>query len=132
MAKKTSFAANFGPFGPNLGPKTFLLGFYLNRILDIVATYYCIAISKKTKTAKLEKMSTNLVLGPIFAHLAQIWNAKVFFPKNLALSVTRYHDQLSSHTISEKNKDPILRKLSDGPADGQTGRQMDRGKRVIS
>ena len=77
-------------------------------------------------------MSTNLVLGPIFAHLAQIWNAKVFFSKNLVLSVTRYHDQLSSHTISEKNKDPILRKLSDGPADGQTGRQMDRGKRVIS
>ena len=55
MAKKTSFAADFGPFGPNLGSKTFLLGFYLNRILDIVATYYCIAISKKTKQQNLKK-----------------------------------------------------------------------------
>ena len=35
---------------------------------------------------------------------------KIFF-KNLALSVTRYHVQLSSCTTSEKTDDPILRKL---------------------
>ena len=34
--------------------------------------------------------------------------------KNLAWSVTRYHGQLSSCTISEKNNDPILRKFSVG------------------
>ena len=61
-------------------------------------------------------MEKNLVSGPILAHLAQIWAANFF--KNLALSVTRYHGQLSSCTISEKSNDPTLRKLS--------GRQMDR------
>ena len=40
-----------------------------------------------------------------------------FFFKNLALSVTRYHGQLSSCTISENTNDPILRKFSDGQAD---------------
>ena len=55
-------------------------------------------------------MAKNLVSGLISAHLAQI------------LSVTRYHGQLSSRTISEKTNDPILRKLSDR----QMNRQMDR------
>ena len=34
-------------------------------------------------------------------------------------SVTRYHGQLSSCTISKKTNDPILRKLSDGRTDGR-------------
>ena len=41
-----------------------------------------------------------------------------FFFKNLASSVSRYHGQLSSCTISEKTNDPILRKISDGQTDG--------------
>ena len=45
-----------------------------------------------------------------------------FFFKYLALPVTRYHGQLISCTISEKTKDQILRKLSDGQMDGQTDR----------
>ena len=64
-------------------------------------------------------MSENLVLGPILPHLAQT-RAINFFFKNLAPSVTRYHGQLSSCTISEKTNDLILRKLSDGRTDGQT------------
>ena len=69
-------------------------------------------------------MAKNLVLSPMLGHLAQIWAAKIFFSKNLALSVTRYHGQLSSCTTSQKTNDPILRKLSDGRSDGQTdGRQ---------
>ena len=64
-------------------------------------------------------MAKNLVLGPILAHLAQIWAPNFFF-KNLASSVTRYHGQLSSCTISEKTNDPILRKLSDGQTDRPT------------
>ena len=39
--------------------------------------------------------------------------------QKLAPSVTSYHGQLSSSTISENANDPILRKLSDG----QTGRK---------
>ena len=72
-------------------------------------------------------MIKKLVLDPILAHLAQIRAAKFFF-KNLALSVTRYHGQLSSCTISDKKNDPILRKLSDG----WTDRWADGRMRVIS
>ena len=50
--------------------------------------------------------------GPFSPNLA----ANIFF-KNLALSVTRYHGQLSSCTTSEKNNDPIF---SDGWTDGRT------------
>ena len=49
-----------------------------------------------------------------WARFAQIWAAN-FFKKNLALSVTRYHGQLSWSTISEKANDAILRKLTDQP-----------------
>ena len=49
----------------------------------------------------------------------------ILFLKNLASSATRYHGQISSCTISEKTNDPILRKLSDGRTDGQTGRRID-------
>ena len=77
------------------------------------------------------KNGKNLVLCRILAHMTQIWAAN-FFEKNLEPSVTRYYDQLSSCTISEKTDDPILRKLSDGRTDGQTDGQTDRRTRVIS
>ena len=48
-----------------------------------------------------------------------------FFFKNLVPSVTRYHGQLSSSTISEKTNDPVLRKFSEGRTDRQTERQKD-------
>ena len=67
-----------------------------------------------------ENSKKNLVLGQNLAHLAQIRAAISFFPKNLIVSVTRYHGQLPSCTISEKTNDPILRKLSDGWTDRWT------------
>ena len=70
-------------------------------------------------------MEENLILCLIKAHWAQI-HARIFFKKNLATSVTRYHGQLSSCTISEKINDPILRKLSDGRMDGRTNGQAGR------
>ena len=45
---------------------------------------------------------------------------RIYF-KNLALSITRYHGQLSSCKTSEKTNDPILRKLSDA----RTARRTD-------
>ena len=75
-------------------------------------------------------MAKSLVLDLILDYLAQIplwsicpefWLPKFFFEFFFqALSVTRYHGQLSSCTISEKTNDPILRKLSGGRTDGQT------------
>ena len=53
------------------------------------------------------------LLGPILG-------CEIFFSKNLALSVTRYHGQLSSCTISEKTNYPILRKHSDRRTDRRT------------
>ena len=44
----------------------------------------------------------------------------IFFSQNLASSITRFHGQLSSRTISEKTNGPILRKLSDGWTDSWT------------
>ena len=56
--------------------------------------------------------------GPLGPNLG----CQIFFLKNLALSVTRYHGQLLSCTIPEKTKKtnvPILRIFSDGWTDGQ-------------
>ena len=69
--------------------------------------------------------------GPNFGTFGLNSSHQIFFLKNLASSVTRYHGQLSSYTISEKTNDPILRKLSgrqmagwtDGLRDGQTDGQ---------
>ena len=118
--KRPSFRTDFGPFDPNLGPKNFF-----SWILSRLNVRHCCrlslyAISRKTTWTKLEKITKNLVLGPILVHLTQIWATNSFF-KNLAPSVTRYYGQLSSCTISEKTNNPILRKLSDG----QTDRQRD-------
>ena len=49
--------------------------------------------------------------------------AKNLVFSKVCLSVTRYHGLVSSCTISEKNNDPILRKLSDERMDSQTDRQ---------
>ena len=51
-------------------------------------------------------------LGPLVPNLGRQFKKKK--KKILAASVTRYHGQLSSCTISEKANDPILRKLTDG------------------
>ena len=45
---------NFGLFGPYLGPKNTFCGFYLRRILDIVASYYCIQFQGKIMTQTQE------------------------------------------------------------------------------
>ena len=55
-----------------------------------------------------------------------------FYFKNLALSVTRYHGQLSSCKISEQINDPILRLTYWHETDRLTYRQTNRQTRVIS
>ena len=62
-------------------------------------------------------MEKNLVSGPFGPNLGRQHFFFFFFFKNLALSVTRYHGQLSWCTLSEKTNDPILRKISDGQTD---------------
>ena len=58
--------------------------------------------------------------GTDLGHLGGKFRPQKLFSKNLVSSVTRYHGQLSSCTISEKNNDPILRKHSEKQTDGWT------------
>ena len=92
-------------------------------MLDIVASYHCIQFQGKL----MNQTSENRKKPSFGSFLAQIWATK-FYSQNLALSVTRYHGQLSSYTISEKTNNPIFRKLSDRWMGGQT----DGRRRVIS
>ena len=97
-----------------------------------MCSYFNVVASKLSIASGLKegmvKMSQNpnlfLTMIPILSCLAQIWAAKSFF-QNLALSVTRYHGQLSSCTKSEESNDPILRKFSDDRTDGRTDGQTD-------
>ena len=92
-------------------------------MLDIVVSYHFVQFQGKRMIQtqeKGEKPHFGPNLGPLDPNSGrQIF---FFFSKNLALSVTRYHGQLSSCTISEKTNDPILRKLV---TDGRTDRRRD-------
>ena len=57
--------------------------------------------------------------GPDLGSLGLNSGRQLSFFKYLSSSVTRYHGQLSSCTISEKANDTILRKLSDRETEGQ-------------
>ena len=108
-----------GLLGPNLGPPIFFLWVSPLLVVRHCSKLSLHAISRETNESK------NLVSGPSLVHLPQIW-AAIFF-KNLASSVTRYHGQLSSCTISKKTKDPIWENLvTDRWTDRQTDGQTDR------
>ena len=74
------------------------------------------AIARKTNEPNLRKWQKTPSLGTDFGTFGADLAGNFFFLffKNLASSVTKYHGKLSSCTITEKNNDPILRKLSDG------------------
>ena len=69
-------------------------------------------------------MAKKLVSGTILDHL--VLGHQYFFFKYLALSVTRYHGQVSSCTISEKTNNPISRKLCERQKDRQRDRLTDK------
>ena len=100
--KKPNFGPDFCPFWPKFGPQFFLffVGATSIRCYTLLQTII-VCNFKENQRTKLEKMAKNLVLGPIFAQLAQIRPAIFFFFKLLALSVTRYHGQLLSCTVWE-------------------------------
>ena len=128
MGKKTNFEPDFGLNGPNLAPQFFFFffsdGFYLHQMLNIITSYHRMQLQEKLMIQTQEngkKPHSGPDLGPLGPNLG----CQIFFFKNLAVSVTRYHGQLSSCTISEKTNDPILRKVNDGQMDRQADRQMD-------
>ena len=61
-----------------------------------------------------EKPNFGHDLGPLGPNSGRFF---FFPPQKSALSVTRYHGQLSSCKISEETNDSILRKFSNGQTD---------------
>ena len=85
-------------------------------MIDIVATYHSTQFQGEPiiqTQQNGEKPNFESQLGPLGTNSRH----KFFFSKNLASSVSRYHDQLSSCLLSEKTNDPILKRFSDGQAD---------------
>ena len=97
----------------------FFRRFFLHQILGTLASYHCILFRGKLmfqtqeNGKKLKKPAGSKFELPNFF-------------KNVAPSLTRYHGQSSSCTISEKTNDSILRKFSDGWTDRQTDRQTEK------
>ena len=92
-------------------------------MLDIVASHNCVQFHRKL-TNQTRENGKKPDFGPDFGPFGPNWGCHFFFFffffKNLALSVTRYHHQLSSCTILEKTSDTILRKLNEKWMDGWT------------
>ena len=110
--------ARLPKFGP---PKSFLC------LLPLVDIWHCCKLSsyaiwRKTDNPNSRKCRKTSFwawfrsVGPKFGLPFFFF----FFFENLASSVTRWHGQLSSWTISEKTNDPIFRKFSDGRTDRET------------
>ena len=113
MSKKPNFEHNFCP---NLDPQIFFPLIVVRQCcykLSLYASYRKINDPNSRKWWKTSFWTWYKPIRPKCRPLN-------FFSKNLVLSVTRYHDQLSSWTISEKTNDPILRERSNGRTDGQT------------
>ena len=79
--RKPSFGTDFGHCGPNLGPKKNFHEFFLYYILDIVASYHYMQFQGRIMNQTWEN-AKNPVLGPILAHLVQIWVTNFFFQKS--------------------------------------------------
>ena len=101
--KKPSFWPDFGPFGQNLA----------SPLLDVrhCCKLSLYIISRKTNESNLRKWQ-NTQLWVWFCPIWPEFGLPIFFFKNLTSSGTRCHGYLSPYTISEKNNDPILKKLN--------------------
>ena len=122
--KKLNFGPDLGPFWPK-----YRLQKLFSWVLPLLDVIHCCKLSlyaMKRKTNKQTwKNGKKSSFGPDFGLFGPNSSYQFFFFKNLAFSVTRYHSQLSSCTISEKSNDPIERKLSDGQTDKQTDGETD-------
>ena len=73
-------------------------------MLDIVTGYHCMQFQRKYMIQTQEN-SKKPHFGPDLGQLGRNSDCRNLFSKNLTLSVTRYHGQLSSYKISEKTND---------------------------
>ena len=120
--KKLNFGPDFGLFGLSLGPPIFFSWVLPQLDVRHFCKLWSYGISRKTYDPNWRKWQISTfwvwfgLVGPKFG-------PPNFIFKNLPLSVTKYHGQLSSPTISENTNDQILRKFSNKlTADGQADR----------
>ena len=111
--EKPNFWLGVLPVWSKLQPPNFL--WWVLSLLDVkhcckLSSY---AISRKMYDPNWRKWQKNLILSLI--------RLPIFLKKNLAPSVTRYHDQLSYHNVQyqKKTNDPILRKFCGERTDRQ-------------
>ena len=116
--KKTYFGPGFSLLWPEVGSQFFFfVGFTRCYTLCQLSLH---ASSRKTNEPNRRKWQKTSFWAWVWPIWPQFRLPIFFFPKkNLALSVTRCHGQLSSSTTSEKTNNPILRKFSDGRIDRQ-------------
>ena len=97
-------------------------------VLPLPDVRYCWKLSQYAISQKTYDLKSRIWQKPRFRSdfgaLSPNLDDQNFF-KNLALSVTRYHSQLSSYTILWKTNNPILRKFNDRWTDGLTDRRTD-------
>ena len=102
---------------------------FFSWVLPILDVRYCCKLSlNATSTKRYDPNSRKWRKTSFWAWFRSIgpkFRLPNFFLKNLTSSITRYHGQLSSCTISEKTNDSILRKFSDWRKDGRTDGQTD-------
>ena len=108
--EKPNFGLDFGSFGPNLELQNFSRGFYPYQMLDIVVSYHCMQFQGKLMIQTQEN-GKKPNFGPNLSPLNRNSSRQFFFRKNLASSVTRYHGQLSSCTISQKTNEKFQKKI---------------------
>ena len=127
-AKLEKMAKNLVPgrfwhLWPKFGPQKILYGFFW-WVLPLLDVIHCCklslyAMTRKTNEPNLRKWQKTLFWARFRLICPKFGPPIFFFFLKPDSSVTIYHCQLSSSTISEKTNDPILRKLSDGRTDGQ-------------
>ena len=119
--KKPSFGTDFGPFGPNLGSKTFFHEFYLYYMLDIVASYHCMEFQGKLMNQTWEnskKTNFGPDLGPFDPNLKH----QFLFSKTwLRLSI----DIMISYHGVQYQKKLMIQSWVNLVTDGWTDRQTD-------
>ena len=93
-----------------------------NRYCHKLSSYVISTKTYNPNSRKCQKTHFGTDLG----RLGQNSGHQNLFFKSLALSVTRYHGQLSSSTISEKTNALILRKFSDWEMHRWIDRQINK------
>ena len=118
MTIKINFGPKFSTFAPNLDQQVLFVDVRNWRKVSLYA------ISRKTNDSNSSKWR-KIPLRTWFRSIKPKF-APPFFFRNLALLVTRYHDQISTCQHVKCQKKLMIQSLENLVPDGQTNRQTDK------